>query len=209
MERLFSAGSGPGLHQWDDCYSRSAANRHPDPIKVTLTVEASLGEVIAVLVVGSLLNLRGDQSVIAGVTTDFSHHILISLAIGVAAGAVWSRLWPLLAGQPYVPILNLGVVLGVYSLGDYAGGSGLLTVLIFGVTLANLPRTPHMTRQGARLLAFHAESASWCVLSSLFCWESWPNLSAGITLFQSSESWQLWCWRDSWPCRAVVGWSAT
>ena len=57
-----------------------------------------------------------------------------------------------------MPILNLGVVLGVYSLGDYAGGSGLLTVLIFGVTLANLPRTPHMTRQGARLLAFHALS---------------------------------------------------
>ena len=47
--------------------------------------------------------------------------------------------------------------MGVYSLGDYFKGSGLLTVLIFGVTLANLPRTPHMTRQGARMLAFHAE----------------------------------------------------
>ena len=171
------------LHlQWSDCFLLGAALgctsvtivipvlqqiATPDPIKVTLTVEASLGEVIAVLVVGSLLNLRGDQSVIAGVTTDFSHHILISLAIGVAAGAVWSRLWPLLAGQPYVPILNLGVVLGVYSLGDYAGGSGLLTVLIFGVTLANLPRTPHMTRQGARLLAFHAE-LSFLVRSFFF-----------------------------------------
>ena len=54
-------------------------------------------------------------------------------------------------------ILNLGVVMGVYALGDYLHGSGLLTVLIFGVTLANLPRTPHMTRQGARMLAFHAE----------------------------------------------------
>ena len=66
-----------------------------------------------------------------------------------------------------MPILNLGVVLGVYSLGDYAGGSGLLTVLIFGVTLANLPRTPHMTRQGARLLAFHAE-LSFLVRSFFF-----------------------------------------
>ena len=82
------------LHlQWSDCFLLGAALgctsgtivipvlqqiATPDPIKVTLTVEASLGEVIAVLVVGSLLNLRGDQSVIAGVTTDFSHHILIS-----------------------------------------------------------------------------------------------------------------------------------
>lgn len=171
------------LHlQWSDCFLLGAALgctsgtivipvlqqiATPDPIKITLTVESSLGEIIAVLVVGSLLNMSGDQSVIAGVATNFSHHILISLAIGVAAGAVWSRLWPLIAGQPYVPILNLGVVLGVYSLGDYAGGSGLLTVLIFGVTLANLPRTPHMTRQGARLLAFHSE-LSFLVRSFFF-----------------------------------------
>ncbi len=59
--------------------------------------------------------------------------------------------------MPFTNILNLGVVLGVYAAGDYLKGSGLLTVLIFGVTLANLPRTPHLTRQGARLLAFHAE----------------------------------------------------
>jgi cell volume regulation protein A len=171
------------LHlQWSDCFLLGAALgctsgtivipvlqqiATPDPIKITLTVEASLGEIIAVLVVGSLLNMSGDQSVIAGVATNFSHHILISLAIGVVAGAVWSRLWPLIAGQPYVPILNLGVVLGVYSLGDYARGSGLLTVLIFGVTLANLPRTPHMTRQGARLLAFHSE-LSFLVRSFFF-----------------------------------------
>ena len=129
----------------------------PDPVKVTLTVEASLGEVIAVLLVGSLLKSEQSQSLIQGLATDFSHHIAISLAIGFAAGAAWSKLWPKLAGAPYTNILNLGVVLGTYALGDYFKGSGLLTVLIFGVTLANLPRTPHMTRQGARMLAFHAE----------------------------------------------------
>ncbi|MGC2111828.1 MAG: cation:proton antiporter [Candidatus Korobacteraceae bacterium] len=130
----------------------------PDAVKITLTIESSLGEIIAVLVVGSLLNLEpGDTSIVAGIATNFSHHLLVSLAVGVGAGALWSRLWPLTAGQPYANILNLGVVLGVYSIGDYLHGSGLLTVLIFGVTLANLPRTPHMTRQGARMLAFHAE----------------------------------------------------
>jgi len=129
----------------------------PDPVKITLTVESSLGEVIAVLMVGSLLHSEGSQSLMAGLATDFSHHIIVSLLIGVAAGAVWYKLFPRLAGMPYINILNLGVVLGVYATGDYLRGSGLLTVLIFGVTLANLPRTPHLTRQGARLLAFHAE----------------------------------------------------
>jgi NhaP-type Na+/H+ or K+/H+ antiporter len=39
--------------------------------------------------------------------------------------------------------------------------------LVLGITLANLPRTPHMTRQGARLLAFHAE-LSFLVRSFFF-----------------------------------------
>jgi NhaP-type Na+/H+ or K+/H+ antiporter len=39
--------------------------------------------------------------------------------------------------------------------------------LIFGITLANVPRTPHMARQGARLLAFHAE-LSFLVRSFFF-----------------------------------------
>jgi cell volume regulation protein A len=129
----------------------------PDPVKITLTIESSLGEVIAVLMVGSLLKTTEDQSVIGGLASDFSHHIVISLLVGFIVGAVWSKIWPKLAGAPNTNILNLGVVLGVYSLADHFQGSGLLAVLIFGVTLANLPRTPHMTRQGARMLSFHAE----------------------------------------------------
>ena len=129
----------------------------PDPVKVTLTIEASLGEVIAVLLVGSLLKANDQGSLIGGLASDFSRHIAVSLLLGFIIGALWSRLWPKIAGSPNSNILNLGVVLGVYALGDFFHGSGLLTVLIFGVTLANLPRTPHMTRQGARMMAFHAE----------------------------------------------------
>ena len=161
------------LHlQWTDCLLMGAALgctsgtivipalqqiKTPDPVKITLTVEASLGEVIAVLMVGSLLKANEERSLIGGLASDFSHHIAVSLLVGFILGALWSRLWPKLAGAPYSNILNLGVVLGVYALGDYLNGSGLLAALIFGVTLANLPRTPHMTRQGARMLAFHAE----------------------------------------------------
>jgi cell volume regulation protein A len=129
----------------------------PEPVKVTLTIESSLGEVIAVLLVGSLLKQGNERSLLGGLATDFTHHIIVSLLVGFIVGAIWSRLWPKLAGMPNTNILNLGVVLGVYAVGDYFHGSGLLAVLIFGVTLANLPRTPHMTRQGARMMAFHAE----------------------------------------------------
>jgi Na+:H+ antiporter len=129
----------------------------PDPIKITLTIESALGEIIAVVMVGSLLNASADQSLVTGLAMDFSHHIVVSVLIGFLAGALWSRVWPRIAGQPNANILNLGVLMGIYAIGKSLHGSGLLAALIFGVTLANLPRTPHMTRQGARLLAFHAE----------------------------------------------------
>src|SRR5271165_7079772 len=139
----------------------------PEPVKITLTIEAALGEVIAVLVVGSMLNMGEDRSLLTGMASDFTHHIVVALILGVAVGAVWSRLWPRVAGLPYSNVLNLGVVLGVFAIARSAGGSGLLAELIFGVTLANVPRTPHMVRQGLRMLAFHAE-LSFLVRSFFF-----------------------------------------
>ena len=98
----------------------------PEPVKVTLTLESTLGEVIAVLLIGSLLTSSANQSVMVGMVVDFSHHIVIALLVGVVVGAIWSRLWPLLASQPNANIANLGVLLGVYALVRYFGGSGLL-----------------------------------------------------------------------------------
>src|SRR5271157_2812610 len=171
------------LHlQWSDCLLLGAALgctsgtvvipalqqiAAPEPVKITLTIESALGEVIAVLMVGSILNIGANRSLLTGMAADFSHNIVVALVLGVAVGAGWSRLWPRVAGLPYSNVLNLGVVLGVFAIARFAGGSGLLAELIFGVTLANVPRTPHMVRQGLRMLAFHAE-LSFLVRSFFF-----------------------------------------
>lgn len=129
----------------------------PDYLKVTLTLEASLGEILAVLTVGVLVTISGTESLFSGLVVGFSHHVLVDLVLGVGAGLLWHRLVPSIAALQYGNALNLGVVLGVFSIGRLAGGSGLLAELIFGLTLANLPRTPHITRMGARMIAFHSE----------------------------------------------------
>jgi hypothetical protein len=62
-----------------------------DPaIKVTLTLESSLGEIIAVLTVGTLMGLAGSQSLVEGLTTGFGHHVMIDVAVGIAVGFAWS-----------------------------------------------------------------------------------------------------------------------
>jgi cell volume regulation protein A len=128
-----------------------------EPVKVSLTLEASLGEIIAVIVVGTLLTLGGTGPLVSGLVVGFSRHVITDVALGVAAGLLWSRIWPRVATHPFVNALNLGVVLTVFSVARYLGGSGLLAELIFGLTLANVPRTPHMARLGARMAAFHSE----------------------------------------------------
>jgi cell volume regulation protein A len=129
----------------------------PDYLKVTLTLESSLGEILAVLTVGTLVTISGTEALFSGLVVGFSHHVIVDVLLGIGAGAAWWRLWPMFANQPFSNALNLGIVLGVFAIGRIFGGSGLLAELVFGLTLANLPRTPHMTRQGIRMLAFHAE----------------------------------------------------
>ena len=140
----------------------------PEPVKITLTIEAALGEVIAVLIVGSMLNMGPQQSLMLR-----NGRRLLPQRRGRAdcgcrgRRAVVASCGRCVAGLPYSNILNLGVVLGVFAIARYAGGSGLLAELIFGITLANVPRTPHMARQGLRMLSLpRRSSAFWCARSS-------------------------------------------
>jgi potassium/hydrogen antiporter len=129
----------------------------PGPVKITLTLESSLGEIIAVLTVGTLIGLNSDSPLVEGLVTGFGHHVFVDVVLGIAAGVAWWRIFPRLADQQFSNALNLGTVLAVFALGRFAGGSGLLAELVFGLTLANLPRTPEMTEKGERMLAFHSE----------------------------------------------------
>lgn len=128
-----------------------------EPTKITLTLESSLGEIVAVLAVGTLLSLNTSQSLMEGLVAGFGRNLLIDVVLGFAAGMAWSRLLPLIADQPFGNVLNLGTILGVFAVARYLGGSGLLAELVFGLTLANVPRTPNMARKGRRMLAFHSE----------------------------------------------------
>src|SRR5664279_3540537 len=131
----------------------------PEAIKIVLTLESSLGEILAVLTVGTLISLKRRDARVEGLITGVGHHVFVDVALGIAVGVAWSRVWPLVADQKFSNALNLGTVLGVYAVGRLAGGSGLLAELVFGLTLANMPRTPAMARQSEQMLAFHSELA--------------------------------------------------
>lgn len=142
-----------------------------DPVKVTLLLEASLGEVFAVLTVGILLEqmARGGP-VLGGLIREFMSEIAVALMLTLGAGWLWARLLPKLSRQPFWQVLTFSVVLLLYAGTQAAGGSGLIAVFGFGLGLANFSRVgPHLgaafgleapsAEPHLQILAFHSELA--------------------------------------------------
>lgn len=143
-----------------------------EPVKVTLLLEASLGEVFAVLTVGILLEqIERGGSLVRGLFREFLAEVAVALLLSVAAGWLWARLLRRLSRQPFWQVLTFSVVLLLYAAVEAVDASGLIAVFGFGLALANFstfgPRlveatfgleapseTPHL-----QILVFHSELA--------------------------------------------------
>ncbi|HSE49410.1 MAG TPA: cation:proton antiporter [Terriglobales bacterium] len=140
-----------------------------DSTRVVLLVESSLADVIAVVGVGILVDVTSLGGALLGsLLGGFLSKVLISLVTGGVAGFLWSRVLPRLLRARFWYVLTFGAVLLVYAGTRSIGGSGLIAVLCFGVTLGNIrPVTRTLADAAAserlskeaylQVLAFHSE----------------------------------------------------
>ena len=128
------------------------------PVAVVLILEAALGDVIAVITVGSLTNIAEGDPLFAGFLTGLLTRTFVATAAAVAAGLLWSRGRFRFAADRFSSVLQVGVVLSVFTLTRVAGGSGLLAVLAFGLTVANANSSAAGAGANAPgLLTFHSD----------------------------------------------------
>jgi cell volume regulation protein A len=137
------------------------------PVRVTLLLESALGDVIAVLMVSTLLRTSTGVVNFSGFMSGFLKDAGIACGMGVIAGLLWWWLWPRLAAQKFSNTVVFGVVLGIYGATHAVGGSGLLAVLSFGLVLGNLPSRGDIADQETQFLRFHSE-LSFLVRSFFF-----------------------------------------
>ena len=104
--------------------------------KVTLLLEASLGDVLAVLTAESLMDLNVTGT-LHGVLPALAREVGIPVVLAIVVGALWSRLLPFFSEQRFWHVLTFGIVLLLFSITQTLHGSGLVAVLVFGLTLAN------------------------------------------------------------------------
>jgi potassium/hydrogen antiporter len=108
-------------------------------VKVTLLVEASLGDALAVLAVTSLLDVAAGGSANAkAISWSLLSSLILSIGCGVLAGMLWSYLLPVLSEERFWHVLTFAAVLLVYSGTHALMGNELVAVLVFGLTLSNL-----------------------------------------------------------------------
>jgi cell volume regulation protein A len=126
-------------------------------VKVTLLVEASFGDALAVLAVTTLLDIAAGGSASAKtITWSLFSGVTLAVASGVLIGILWSYLLPLLTDERFWHVLTFAAVLLVYSGVHAMHGNDLVAVLVFGLTLSNYPAA-----QKRFHLAEDAESADW------------------------------------------------
>ena len=137
-------------------------------VKVTLMLEASWGDVLAVLTVGALISIPAG-GLVGGLAQKLLLQIFASVIIAALVGTAWSRLLPHLSEVRYWQVLTLSVVLLLYAATESFGGNGLIAVLAFGLALSNVRRLSGrlgeslfglglpLETQHERILAFHSE----------------------------------------------------
>lgn len=107
-------------------------------MRMTLLVEASLGDALAVLAVTTLLDIAaGGAASAKQIAWGLGSSLLLAVAAGILAGMLWSYLLPLLSEQRFWHVLTFGAVLLVYAGIHALKGNNLVGVLVFGMTLAN------------------------------------------------------------------------
>ncbi|MGB8476983.1 MAG: cation:proton antiporter [Candidatus Acidiferrum sp.] len=109
-------------------------------VKVTLLVEASFGDALAVLAVTTLLGIAAGGSASPKIIAwGLASSVILAVACGVLVGILWSYLLPFLSEERFWHVLTFAAVLLVYSGVHVLHGNELVAVLVFGLTLANYP----------------------------------------------------------------------
>jgi potassium/hydrogen antiporter len=92
--------------------------------------------------------------------------VSVSVMFGVVGGLIWIYVLLRLENYPYTYMVTLASLLLVYSLNSFAGGSGAISALIFGLVVGNrglilkmggFQRFPHFEIEGEKVHTFHDE----------------------------------------------------
>lgn len=109
-----------------------------DQTKVLISLDSAFSEVFVVVIALAIMGSFSPSDEKFGVVREIFHSFFDALVLATLAGAVWARLLTWLAGQPLSYMLTLAAILVLYYVAEVVGASGAITILLFGLILANM-----------------------------------------------------------------------
>ena len=139
-------------------------------LKMVLTLEAAITDVLVIVVATSLIVFMSqDSPSVMNAVELLVGTFMVSTMIGIIAGIVWTKILQRLSRQPFSYMITIAAMLVVFSvtnfLVDKAGG-GAIAVLVFGLTIGNWDDISKVLKQkgeqfalGDKVKRFHDEIA--------------------------------------------------
>lgn len=106
-------------------------------LRTLLVIEAAIADVLAVLAMGVIETLLLGGGLAGLLALGSVLAALFAVLLAVVVGLLWPRVLRRLGDRRYVDVLTIGVALALWGLVELPGASGALTVLVFGLVLAN------------------------------------------------------------------------
>jgi cell volume regulation protein A len=144
---------GVALVNVDQSVSSSVLGRLQlsDRLKAMYFVEMALYDLLSIPLTIALIHFAEGVEGGAGLAAfarNFAALLSVSVLVGVAGGVAWVFALRGLKGHPTSYMLTFATTLGVYGSSEFLGGSGALSILLFGLAVGN--RTT-ILRRWARL----------------------------------------------------------
>ncbi len=141
----------------------------PGDLRAMYFVEMALYDIVSIPLIVSLLQFAAGVESGLGLALyarDFASLLSISILVGAAGGLAWIFALRGLKDHPTSYMLTFATTLGVYGASEFLGGSGALSILLFGLAVGNratiLRRFAHMRVMDAeheKVQVFHDEVA--------------------------------------------------
>ncbi len=104
----------------------------------TLILESALTDILCIVISLSIIDvIVTGQANIGAIGVGIAGKFMIGLGVGIALGVAWLFALKRLALLSFSYMLTLGVILLGYAASETIGGSGALSVLVFGLILGN------------------------------------------------------------------------
>jgi NhaP-type Na+/H+ or K+/H+ antiporter len=112
--------------------------------KSTLVVESAITDVLSIIIALGILKtlLAGHKTIMEFIGTNLIATMAMSLLVGFGGAVIWSTILEKIRKFPNTIFTSLAFLFLLYGLAEILGYSGPISVLIFGVVLANSKKIP-------------------------------------------------------------------